>query len=67
MSSRKRELEPFYANRVITVVGAKLSLTNIVLKRIIGLHFAQSNLFLKVKIKSGLLVLIGKEDKLMVT
>ena len=54
---------PFYTNCVIIEVGAKLRLTNIVLKRIIGVHFAQSNLFSSVKIKSGYRVLIEKEVK----
>ena len=60
-------MSTFCANRVIFVVGAKLSLTNIVLKRIIGVRFAQSNQFLRVKIKPGYVLLIGKEVKLLVS
>ena len=60
-------ISTFYTNRVIFVVGAKLRLTNIVLKRLIGIRFSQSNGFLRVKIKPGYVLLIGKEVKLVVS
>ena len=43
----------FYTNRATYVFVAKLSLTSFVLKRIITFLFAQSMIFLRVKMKPG--------------